>query len=49
MEEIEEIKYSEAKFPGCEAWQNSGAGVQDYVSRENIRVAPAMKLLQNLV
>ncbi|MCE9625389.1 MAG: ATP-binding protein [Deltaproteobacteria bacterium] len=42
------LRYFKAKFPDCEAWQISGVGTQDYVSRENIRVAPALKLLQKL-
>lgn len=41
--------YLKARFPRTPAWQISENGRRDYVSREGIRVAPAMELLKTLV
>ncbi len=38
-----------ARFPDCDAWQISGAGLKDYETPEGIRVAPALELLRRLV
>ena len=43
------LRYLRARFPLTEAWQISALGKSDYVSREGIRVAPALTLLANLV
>jgi predicted AAA+ superfamily ATPase len=43
------IRYLKARFPACDAWQVSATGTKDYVTAENIRVAPIMKLLPTLV
>jgi predicted AAA+ superfamily ATPase len=43
------LRYLSARSPGCPAWQISATGRQDHVTREGIRVAPALKLLQTLV
>ena len=43
------LKYLKAKFTEAEAWQISAVGEKDYVSPEGIRVAPGLKLLQNLI
>jgi uncharacterized protein len=43
------LKYLKARFPDVDAWQISATGIKDYVSREGIRVAPAVKLLGTLV
>lgn len=43
------LKYFKNKFPDCDAWQISAIGNKDYLSKERIRVAPAMVLLSTLV
>lgn len=43
------LKYLEARFPKCHAWQISAIGTKDYVTPDGIRVAPAMQLLRTLV
>lgn len=43
------LKYFHAKFPDCEAWQISATGNKDYISKENIRVCPAIVLLKELI
>ena len=43
------LRYLKARFPKCEAWQISAAGTKDYVTPDDIRVAPAMQLLRGLV
>jgi uncharacterized protein len=42
------LRYLKARFPPCESWQVSATGTKDYVTPENIRVAPAMTLLRTL-
>lgn len=42
------LRYLKAKFPKTPAWQISATGTKDYVSAEDIRVAPAMTLLRTL-
>jgi hypothetical protein len=42
------LRYLEAKFPAAEAWQLSATGTKDYQTREGIRVAPALRLLERL-
>jgi len=42
------LRYLKARFPTVDAWQISAAGRQDYVSREGVRVAPALELLKTL-
>jgi len=41
--------YLKARFPTVDAWQISADGTKDFVSREGIRVAPAIELLSELV
>ena len=43
------LRYLKARFPKCEAWQVSATGTRDYVTPDDIRVAPAMQLLPGLV
>jgi predicted AAA+ superfamily ATPase len=43
------LRYLKVRFPACDAWQISAQGVKDYVTAENIRVAPATTLLSTLV
>jgi hypothetical protein len=43
------LKYLKARFPKAEAWQISAVGKKDYVSPEGVRVAPGLRLLQNLI
>jgi predicted AAA+ superfamily ATPase len=43
------LRYLKARFPKCEAWQISATGTKDYVTPDDIRVAPAMQLLPGLV
>lgn len=43
------LKYFKAKFPDCNAWQLSGIGKRDYISKEKIRVCPALAFLRDLV
>jgi predicted AAA+ superfamily ATPase len=43
------LRYLKARFPKCDAWQISAVGKKDYVTREGIRVAPALRLLSTLV
>jgi len=42
------LRYLKARFPAVPGWQVSAAGERDYVSREGIRVAPALALLSTL-
>ena len=42
------LRYLKARFPACDAWQVSAAGIKDYQSPEGIRVAPALTLLRRL-
>ena len=43
------LRYLKVRFPDTPAWQISASGTRDYVSREGIRVAPAVKLLGTLI
>jgi len=43
------LRYLKARFPKCEAWQISATGTKDYVTPDDIRVAPAMQLLPRFV
>lgn len=43
------LKYFKKKFPQSNAWQISAIGIKDYISKENIRVCPAITLLADLV
>jgi hypothetical protein len=43
------LRYLKARFPKAEAWQVSATGSKDYVTPGGIRVAPALRLLRNLV
>jgi predicted AAA+ superfamily ATPase len=43
------LRYLKARFPGVTAWQVSARGSRDYVSGEGVRVAPAARLLRELV
>lgn len=42
------LRYLKARFPAARAWQVSAAGGRDYLSREGIRVGPALELLAAL-
>lgn len=42
------LRYLKVRFPDCDAWQISATGTKDYVSAENIRLAPALALLKTL-
>ena len=43
------LKYLKTRFPACEAWQISAIGKKDFVDDLGIRVAPATRLLGELV
>lgn len=43
------LKYFKSKFPVCEAWQISAIGKKNYLSKESIKVCPAIHLLSTLV
>ncbi len=43
------LRYLKERFKAADAWQVSAMGVKDYVSREGIRVGPAIELLKTLV
>lgn len=43
------LKYLKVRFPQSECWQISAHGKKDYVSKENIRVCPAIKFLGQLI
>jgi predicted AAA+ superfamily ATPase len=43
------LRYLKTRFPLVDAWQISATGKSDYVSREGIRVASALKLLRTLI
>ena len=43
------LRYLKARFPGVTAWQVSAFGQRDYVTPEGIRVAPAVRLLKDLI
>jgi predicted AAA+ superfamily ATPase len=43
------LRYLKNKFPKAGAWQIHFAGKKDYETQEGIRVAPAIKLLKDLV
>jgi hypothetical protein len=43
------LKYFKERMPNCESWQLSLSGTKDYISKEGIRVCPAIKFLQTLV
>lgn len=42
------LRYLKVKFPAVDAWQLSESGTRDYVTREGVRVAPALELLKTL-
>jgi hypothetical protein len=42
------LRYLKERFPHTDAWQVSATGTRDYVSREGIRVAPALTFLTTL-
>ncbi len=42
------LRYLKQRFPDTGAWQVSAFGEKDYVTREGIRVAPALALLTTL-
>ena len=43
------VRYLKARFPETEAWQVSATGRKDYLAPENIRVSPALALLNRLI
>lgn len=43
------LRYLRQRFPATPAWQISATGTSDYVTRDGIRVAPALVLLRQLV
>jgi len=43
------LRYLKARFPSAQAWQVSATGSKDYVSPEGIRVAPAVRMLGELI
>ena len=42
------MKYLKERFPSVDSWQISAAGTKDFISRDGIRVAPALELLRTL-
>jgi predicted AAA+ superfamily ATPase len=43
------VKYLKTRFPKTQAWQISLNGVKDYLSKEGIRVCPAITMLSGLI
>jgi len=43
------MRYLKQRFPRVDAWQVAARGKRDYVTREGVRVAPALRLLEALV
>ena len=43
------LRYLKERFRDAKTWQVSAKGSKDYVTREGIRVAPAIELLKTLV
>lgn len=43
------LRYLRARFPECPCWQVSAAGRKDHLTPDGIRVAPAARLLSQLV
>jgi hypothetical protein len=43
------LRYLKVRFPSAQAWQLSATGKKDYVTPEDIRVSPALNLLNQLV
>ncbi|MBU0456299.1 MAG: ATP-binding protein [Pseudomonadota bacterium] len=43
------LHYFKKRFPQCAAWQISMTGTKNYLSAQDIRVAPALELLQQLI
>lgn len=43
------LRYLKERFPKVDAWQISATGMKDYVSREGVRVAPALAFLTKLI
>ncbi len=43
------LRYWKARFPRCDAWQISAAGVKDFLTPDGIRVCPALEFLKSLV
>ena len=43
------LRYLKLRFPHVDSWQISATGTKDYVSREGIRVAPALEFLTAFV
>ena len=43
------LRYLRTKFPDADAWQVTASGTKDFVTPDGIRVAPAIKLLEQLV
>jgi len=43
------LRYLKERFKDAAAWQVSAMGVKDYVTRDGIRVAPAIELLKTLI
>lgn len=43
------LKYLKARFPQCEAYQISAIGKKDYISKDDIRVCPAVDFLGRFV
>lgn len=43
------LKYLKARYPAAAAWQVSAHGRKDFVGADGIRVAPAVRLLRELV
>jgi len=42
------LKYLNARFPDCEAWQISATGTKDFLTPSGIRVCPALTFLSEL-
>ena len=42
------LRYLKQRFPDADAWQVSAFGEKDYVTRDGIRIAPALTLLKGL-
>ena len=42
------MRYLKQRFPQVDAWQVTARTARDYITREGVRVAPALRLLEAL-
>ena len=42
------MRYLKQRFPQVDAWQVTARATRDYLTREGVRVAPVLRLLEAL-